>query len=91
MSALILDEYEGLFRDHESFTKFVQVLEEKLRDDFSPVLSKAEILGAFLSSEATKDVIYDRLIQRMGRNPDLLDELKRRIEDDKTVGLEEML
>tara|TARA_R110002049_G_scaffold4601_5_gene32151 strand:+ start:219942 stop:220217 length:276 start_codon:yes stop_codon:yes gene_type:complete len=91
MSALILDEYKNLFRDDKSYLRFVRVLEDRLRDDFSPVFSDTEVLGAFLSSDAAKDVIYDRLVQRMGKNPELLDELKRRIEDDKSVDLDEML
>ncbi len=91
MSALILDEYKDLFRDEDAFAQFVQVLEEKLQDDFSPVLSQTEVLGAFLSSEAAKDVIYDRIVRRMSQNPDLLDELKRRMENDKTVDLDEMI
>lgn len=85
MSPFVLDEHRGLFRDEESFARFVTLFSSQMGQDFSPVISGDAILGAVLSPEATKDFLYERMIRRMSSNPKLLDEIRDRIENDEIV------
>jgi len=85
MHPLVLDKHRNLFRDDESFGQFVQILTDRLSQDFSPVLSEQRVLGAVLSPEATKEVLYERMIRRISDSPQVLDEIRDRIENDQIV------
>jgi len=88
MNALILEEYRDLFRDQEAFAKFVEEVRGKLENDFSPILLGSEVLGAFVSPEAAKEVIYERIIGRIAKEPKLLDDIKDRLENDEIVDVD---
>lgn len=85
MNLLVLDEHRALFKDDDCFSQFVQILATRLGQDFSPVISNQRVLGAVLSPEATKEVLYERMIQRLSNSPKVLDELKDRILNDEIV------
>lgn len=85
MNPLVLDEHRALFKDDESFGQFIQILASRLGQDFSPVISNEKVLGAVLSPEATKEVLYERMIRRLSKSPKILDELRDRIESDEIV------
>lgn len=90
MSAMIMEEYKGLFKDEESFLKFVEVFREKLADDFSPVLSNSVVLGAIVSSEAAKDYIYERIVKRIAKSPEILTDIQHRLKNDKVIDIDEI-
>jgi hypothetical protein len=85
MNPLILDDYRSLFRDDASFDRFVQAVSARLEHDLSPVISKERVLGAILSPEATKEVLYERMIRRISDAPEILDQIRDRIENDEIV------
>lgn len=82
MSPLVLDECKSLFRDDAGYEEFVSWLINKLGHDFSPVIAGKNVLGSVLSPEATKEVLYDRMIQRISESPSILDEIKDRLNDE---------
>lgn len=85
MQRLVLDEHKNLFRDEESFDQFVKVLTNLLGQDFSPVIAEETVLGAVLSPEATKEVLYERMIRKISSSPEVLDEIRDRIENEEIV------
>ena len=86
MNPLILDEYRSLFRDDGSFEQFVQAVTSRLEHDLSPIISRERgVLGAILSPETTKEVLYERIIRRISESPEILDEIRDRIENDEIV------
>lgn len=88
MNAFILEDHRKLFRDDEAFSSFVQLIRAKLSDDFSPVMSDKEVLGAFVSSEAAKEMIFDRIAKRLSKDPSTLSDVRDRLENDKIVDVE---
>jgi hypothetical protein len=80
-----LDRYKELFRDEAAFERFVALLAEDLEHDFRPILVGDRMIGASLSAEGAKHILYDRMIRRLGERPELLGELTRRLSDDEIV------
>jgi hypothetical protein len=85
MMPIVLDECRPLFRDDGRYEEFVAWLAKKLGKDFSPVLAGQKVLGSVLSPEATKEVLYDRMIQRISGSPSILDDIRDRLENDEIV------
>ena len=85
MNPLILDEYRPLFRDAGSFDQFVLAVTSRLVHDLAPVISNERVLGAILSPDATKEVLVERMIRRISSAPEILDEIRYRIEKDEIV------
>ena len=85
MSPLVLDECKPLFKDNAGYEEFVAWLVGKLGQDFAPVIAGKNVLGSVLSPEATKEVLYDRMIQRISESPSILDDIKDRLENDDIV------
>ena len=85
MNPLVLDEYRNLFRDDSCFDHFVKSVSDRLEQDLLPIILKERVLGAILSPEATKEMLYERMIRRISQSPEILDKLKDRIENDEIV------
>ncbi len=85
MTPLVLDECRPLFSDDARYEEFVTWLIVKLGHDFSPVIAGQKVLGSILSPEATKEVLYERMIQRISECPSILDDIKDRLENDEIV------
>jgi hypothetical protein len=85
MMPLVLDECKPYFRDETCYEEFVTWLISKLGHDFSPVIARQRVLGSLLSAEATKEILYDRMIQRISESPTILDDIKDRLENDEIV------
>lgn len=80
-----LDGYKTLFRDENAFQEFARVLGAGLRQDLRPIICNQQVIGAALSAEGTKDILYDRMVKRIAERPELLSELADRIEHDDIV------
>lgn len=80
-----LDGYKALFRDENAFQEFARVLGSSLRQDLRPIICNQKVIGAALSAEGTKEVLYDRMVKRIAERPELLAELADRIEHDDIV------
>lgn len=75
---------ESLFKDQATFEQVRQFFRES-ETDIVPVVSDHEIIGAFLSPEAAREVISERVLRRLSEKPELLDELVNRLENDDIV------
>lgn len=80
-----LDGYKTLFRDENAFQEFARVLGSDLRQDLRPIICNQQVIGAALSAEGTKEILYDRLVKRITEKPEFLSELADRIEHDDIV------
>lgn len=80
-----LDKYKDLFLDESSYRKFVGCLTASLRGDFRPIVADERMIGASLSAEAAKSVLYDRMVKHLAQRPELLTELADRLENDEIV------
>ena len=80
-----LDGYKALFRDENAFQEFARVLSSSLKQDLRPIICNHKVIGAALSAEGTKEVLYDRMVKRIAERPELLSELTDRIEHDDIV------
>lgn len=85
MTPIVLEEHKNLFRDEQSYEQFVQLLASVLGQDMSLIMSRDQVLGAILSPEATKEVLYDRIIRKVSSSPSILEDLRDRIENDEIV------
>lgn len=84
MNPLNLDNCKPLFRDEGAYAEFLKILKQGL-SDFSPVISNEEVLGTFLSQEATKEILYERIVRRMANSPGILEEITDRLTNDPIV------
>jgi hypothetical protein len=85
LGVINLYKFKFLFRDDAAYEEFIGVFRESLRYDLRTIMSKDEVLGLSLSDEGAKEVLYSRLARAISRNPELVDKLAARIEDDEVV------
>jgi hypothetical protein len=77
-----------LFKDEASYQEFVETFREALSGENLPMVLPSDtddVLFAAISPELTKKVLCDKILQRLGENPSLMDELRDRLENDKIV------
>ncbi len=83
---IALDNHKGLFRDEESFSKFIANLNEALEKDPMPQVTVGnELLFTALSGEVSKLLLAERIVSRLWTNPGLLSKLKDSLEDNDIV------
>ena len=83
---IALDKKKDLFRDQAAFDQFVGYIRQALADDAMPlVMSGNEVLFAAVSGEPAKQLLADRILKRLAENPDMLAELRNRLESDDIV------
>jgi hypothetical protein len=85
MNSFILDKHRGLFRDEEAFNQFVSQIKEASREDLSVMYSKQEMIGAVLSPEGAQSFLLERMLKRLSKKPELLEEITDRLECDEIV------
>ena len=85
MKPLILDKLIHLFKDKSAFDQFVAAFGEAAQGDLSLVLVDNQSVGAVLSPEAAKEILYERLVKRIASSPEAIDEIRNRIENDDIV------
>ncbi|MFG0297661.1 MAG: hypothetical protein ACF8PG_17280 [Maioricimonas sp. JB045] len=85
MNSLNLETYRNLFPDDASFDRFVERLVSDLQFDLRPIMVDGRMLGLTLSPEGAKDVLYDRMVSRMAKDPSVLSDLADRLENDEIV------
>jgi hypothetical protein len=79
---LTLDSYKELFKDEASYRSFLAAFQKAFTQHGMPlVLANNEILFTALSPESTKTLLCDRILKRLSESPELLTELKERLED----------
>ena len=66
-----LDVHKGLFRDEMAFEEFARILFSSFQHDLRPIICNHKVIGATLSAEGTKDVLFDRMVKRIAERPEL--------------------
>jgi hypothetical protein len=83
---IALEKQKAKFRDAAAFEEFLQVFREALKDDAMPlVVSGNELLFAAISRESAQQLLADRISKRLAENPEMLSELRSRLESDDIV------
>ena len=87
---LHLRQHESLFRDRESYQQFVRLLAENLEEDevrylFAQTDSTEDLVAALMSPHLLREVTEHRILKRFAEQPDLLEELRQRLNDDELV------
>lgn len=83
---IILEEHKSLFKDEDSFESFIQVFESALsQSDMPAVFWNQGLLFTAVSPQAMKEVISERILRRVSERPELLTEIKDRLERDDIV------
>ncbi|QDU36356.1 hypothetical protein Mal4_06410 [Maioricimonas rarisocia] len=85
MNSLNLETYRNLFPDDASFNQFVERIVSDLQFDLRPIMVGEKMLGLTLSPEGAKDVLYERMVSRMAKDPSVLSDLADRLENDDIV------
>jgi len=87
MTLIHLGSMKHLFKDEACYREFEQSIRDGLaKGDMPMFLTETdEVLFTAISPESTKEVLCNRILQRMGENPSLIDDLRDRIENDEIV------
>lgn len=82
-----LDDHMNLFRDPESFLKFLHIFRDALQGGGTPtiVAQKEPMKFHAVSDEFAKAALADRILRRLAENPDTFSELKESLEDDAVI------
>jgi hypothetical protein len=77
-----LEDYRDLFASDEALEQFAGVLEQSARGDGIPLwMYRERHLVTGLSPEATDRFFSDRILQRLVRNPDMLERVAKRVRE----------
>ena len=83
---IALDKQKALFRDSAAFEQFLQLFRDAFRDDAMPlVVSGKELLFAAVSRDSAQQLLADRILKHLAENPDMLSELRSRLESTDIV------
>jgi hypothetical protein len=81
-----MEEYKGLFKDDAAYRTMIDVFLRAIAKDNSPIVREGKkVLFAALSPEATKVLLTERILKRLSANPELVEEIKDRLEKDAIV------
>ena len=77
-----LEDYRDLFVSEAAMDQFAEALERSTQEDGIPLWTyRQRHLMTGLSPEATDRFFSDRILQRVVRNPDLLDTVVKRLRE----------
>ena len=85
MSTVVLDQYIGLFKSEAAYDEFTSAIASGLGDDMRVILVRGRVIGAALSAEGAKEVLYQRLVKHLSEHPDTIDKLTKRLVEDSIV------
>jgi hypothetical protein len=81
-----MDEYKGLFKDDNAYQAMLNVFTAAFSKSNTPlVFVGKEVLFTAVSPEGTKQMLTDRILKRISEHPELIDEVKDRLEHDAIV------
>ena len=87
MTLFEMAEYRSLFASDEALGEFTKKLHDSIVKSGSSIVlgAKGEIVGAALSSDLMKQLISQRILKRLCTEPELVDKIYKRLEQDKIV------
>lgn len=84
-SILNMDQYLHLFKSEQACKEFADVLTGHANVGLRVILFHEEVIGASLSAEGAKEVLFQRLVRNLSDNPDTIDKLTKRLREDTIV------
>ena len=84
-STFMLENHRELFRDEASFDHFVEAVKAASSTDLALIFARHEIIGAVLSPQAAKQVLCERMVHSIAKNPELLSEIEDRLVNERIV------
>ncbi len=86
MRVLQLKEYQSLFQDEAAYREFQRRLVESLSEDEEQMLFCGEqMVGALMTPKAISRIMKQRILGRFASQPDLMDEMRKRVEANDLV------
>ena len=85
MSTVVLDQYIGLFKSEAAYDEFTNAIASGLGHDMRVIMVRGRVIGAALSAEGAKEVLYQRLVKHLCENPNTVDKLTKRLSEDLIV------
>ena len=86
MTAIILDDHRNLFRSDADFDQFVALFEGAGESPAAtPVWGKKRHLATLFWPADANTHLQDRMLRRIIESPEMLDELRDRLENDEVV------
>jgi hypothetical protein len=86
MTLIKLDQHKRLFRDEASYNQFIQLFRDAFTEGQTPmVIDDENVLFAAISNQAATEMLAERILDRLGENPSLMDDLTNRLENDPIV------
>ena len=87
MHFIHLNQHKGLFKDEASYQEFVAIFQQACGNGGLPMVldDTDEVLFTAISPDCAKEILCNRILERMGENPRLVDELMDRLENDPIV------
>lgn len=83
---LNLDEYKSLFKDDASYQQLIRAFDGALEEDDTPlVLAEGEFLFAAVGGQDAQHLLCDRIVERLAKNPGVIEKLKTRFESEDLV------
>ncbi len=82
---LNLEQYVHLFRDERSCQEFASVITGVQKAGLRVIVFHDQVIGATLSAEGAKEVLYQRLVKQLSENPDTIEKLAKRLNEDSIV------
>lgn len=83
---IALEEKRDLFRDNDAFENFIQFFRDAVANDATPlVVSGHEPLFTAVSPESAQQLLAGRILKRLAENPEMLSNLKDRLESEDIV------
>lgn len=83
---LRLDDYQALFRSPADYRSLVDLLRDAVRSSrVQHLLADGEVVGTVIGPELSRDLLLQGITRKLGEDPEFLNELRRRLEDDPIV------
>ena len=86
MKTLQLNQYADLFRDKNAYDEFVNLFTASVEaDEWGMIFADTEFVCTVMGPEGMREIMQRRILNRFADQPDLLDELRERLESDDLV------
>ena len=80
-----IEQFRRFFPDDQAFRSFVSEFEKMFSSDLTAFFAGEEILGGILTPEATRELLYAQLRDKIADRPQLLSEIAKSLESEDIV------
>ena len=85
-SIIQLSDFKSLFKSDSAYEEMIQMLESRVEnEDIQLVSTDNKVLFTAVPFNSMKEFLCARIVNRFAESPELIDELRDRIENDEIV------